>query len=81
MAMESTAPKSSMVRLLIGLMIFALLVSVKTIIMGNLEKLGFSYFQSNSIRETWSAFSLEYVFLLVSLLISLTAALKFSIKV
>lgn len=73
--------KDLILRFLIGFMIFALLVSVKTIIMDNLNSLGFTYFESNSIKETWETFSLEYIFIIVTLIISIVVSLKFNMKV
>lgn len=77
--MESTQ-KVSVVRILLGFIIFALLIGVKIIIMANLENLGFSYFDANQIRNSWNTFSLEYIYMLGAILISMVIALKFNIK-
>ncbi|VVB74238.1 Uncharacterised protein [Candidatus Tiddalikarchaeum anstoanum] len=72
--------KGWIVRLILGLIIFTLIVSVKMIIMANLERLGFSFFDANAIRTTWNSFSLELVFYLIAMLISMISALLINIK-
>ena len=73
-------PKFSIARVLLGLIIFALLVSLKIIIFSNLERMGLSYFDANSIRESWDAYSGEWIFYLIALLISMVFALTITIK-
>lgn len=72
--------KVPIIKLIIGVMILALLISIKTVIFVNLENLGFTYFEANDIRELWDSWNGDYIYILVSLLISLVIALKFNIK-
>ncbi|PIU62080.1 hypothetical protein COX58_03430 [archaeon CG_4_10_14_0_2_um_filter_Archaea_38_6] len=72
--------KVLVIKFVIAFMILALLISVKNVIFINLENLGFSYFDANSIRTFWADFKGDYLYLLVSLLISMIIGLKFNIK-
>ncbi len=68
------------VKVLIAVMIFGLLMIIKTIIFNNLDNLGFDYFQVNQIKNIWEDFSLEYVYILVSAMAGVFTALKFNVK-
>lgn len=72
--------KIPIIKLIIGIMIFALLFSLKNIVFINLENLGFTYFEANDLRQAWEDWKGDYIYILVSLLISLVIALKFNIK-
>lgn len=68
------------IKLVVAIIIFVLLMSVKSVIFSNIENLGFTPFQQNSFLTSWESFKGDYMFILVSIALSLLIGLKFNIK-
>ena len=65
---------------LLGLMIFALLISIKNVIFMNLENVGFSAVEAVNLRLFWANYYGDYIYPLLCIIISLIIGLKFNIK-
>lgn len=72
--------KMMFIKILIAILIFTILLSVKSVVFANIDSYGLTPFQQNEILEIWSAFKGDYLFILVSIAISLVIGLKFSFK-
>ena len=76
----SGSQKTVIIKFLIAFLILALFLSVKNIVLINLESLGLSESDSLSFRLTWNSFKLDYAFIIFSLIVSFLISLKYNIK-
>lgn len=68
------------VKIFVAFLIFAVLMSIKSVIFMNIENYGLNPFEQNQLLETWNNFKGDYLFILISIAISLIIGLKFNIK-
>ena len=68
------------IKSIIAVLIVALLLSIKTIILINLENLGFTALEAASIRTNWDDYYADFIFILLSIALSIGIALKFNVK-
>ncbi len=62
--------KVLIVKIIIATIIVGLILSIKTVVLINLEQMGISSSEASSIREYWSNPMVEYIFLLASIVAS-----------
>jgi hypothetical protein len=68
------------IKIVVAILIFAVLMSIKSVFFMNIENYGLSPFEQNQLMETWNNFKGDYLFILISIVISLIIGLKFNIK-
>jgi len=68
------------IKVVVAILIFAVLMSVKSVFFMNIENYGLNPFEQNQLMETWVSFKGDYLFILISIAISLIIGLKFNIK-
>ena len=68
------------VKIIVAIIIFAVLMSVKSVIFMNIDNYGLSPFEQNQFLETWENFQGDYLFILIAITISIIIGLKFNIK-
>lgn len=69
------------IKIVISIIIFAILMSIKSVTFANIENFGLTPFQENEFLQTWGNFQGDYLFILISIGISLVIGLKFSMKI
>ena len=69
------------IKIVISIIIFAILMSIKSVTFANIENFGLTPFQENELLQTWGNFQGDYLFILISIAISLLIGLKFSMKI
>ncbi|MFA5303392.1 MAG: hypothetical protein WC393_02545 [Candidatus Nanoarchaeia archaeon] len=68
------------IKVVVAILIFAVLMSVKSVFFMNIENYGLNPFEQNNLINTWNSFKGDYLFMLISIAISLIIGLKFNIK-
>jgi hypothetical protein len=68
------------IKIIVAILIFAVLMSIKSVFFMNIENYGLSPFEQNQLMGTWNNFKGDYLFILISIAISLIIGLKFNIK-
>lgn len=69
------------IKIVVAIIIFAVLMSIKAVVFANISSFGFTPFEENEILLTWGNFQGDYLFILISLALSLIIGLKFSMKI
>ena len=69
------------IKIIVAIIIFSILLSIKSVVFMNIENYGLNPFEQNKLLETWDNFKGDYLFILISLGISLLIGLKFNIKI
>ena len=70
-----------LVKIFIAILVFALLLSIKSVALGNIESYGLTPFEQGQFLKYWHDFKGDYLFILVSIIISIIIGLKFNFKV
>jgi len=68
------------IKIIVAILIFAVLMTIKSVIFMNIENYGLNPFEQNQLLETWANFQGDYLFILVAITISIIIGLKFNIK-
>ncbi|MDD2678557.1 MAG: hypothetical protein PHT91_03995 [Candidatus Nanoarchaeia archaeon] len=68
------------IKIVVAIIIFSVLISIKSVLFMNLEHFGLTYFNQNNFLEKWADFKGDYLFILISIAISIIIGLKFNIK-
>lgn len=68
------------IKIVIAILIFAVLMSIKSVFFMNIESYGLNPFEQNQLLDTWEKFQGDYMFIIISIAISLIIGLKFNIK-
>ncbi|MFA5333059.1 MAG: hypothetical protein WC376_01025 [Candidatus Nanoarchaeia archaeon] len=68
------------IKVVVAILIFAVLMSVKSVFFMNIENYGLNPFEQNNLINTWNSFKGDYLFMLISIALSLIIGLKFNIK-
>lgn len=68
------------IKIVVAILIFAVLMSIKSVFFMNIENFGMSPFEQNQFLGLWSSFKGDYMFILISIAVSLIIGLKFNIK-
>ncbi|MDD4353758.1 MAG: hypothetical protein PHN56_04850 [Candidatus Nanoarchaeia archaeon] len=68
------------VKIVVAVIIFAVLMSIKSVFFMNIENYGLNPFEQNQLMETWTNFKGDYLFIIISIALSLIIGLKFNIK-
>jgi hypothetical protein len=69
-----------LVKIFMAILVFALLMSIKSVALGNIESYGLTPLEQGQFMRFWSDFKGDYLFILVSIIISMAIGLKFNFK-
>jgi hypothetical protein len=69
------------IKIVVAILIFAVLMSIKSVFFMNIENYGLNPFEQNQLMDTWDNFQGDYLFILISIAISLIIGLKFNVKI
>ncbi len=69
-----------LVKIFMAILIFALLISIKSVALGNIESYGLTPLEQGQFLRLWADFKGDYLFILISIIISITVGLKFNFK-
>ena len=68
------------IKIVVAILIFAVLMSIKSVFFMNIENYGLNPFEQNQLMDTWENFKGDYLFILFSVILSITIGLSIKIK-